>query len=445
MNNNSGQALAMRRVSPPTALSFFIHPVVLIVAGSLVISCVSFLQNYQLRVHVAELSQQVKVLSPNTDTPLPPHIDDALKELYKGPEANSARELSWVNEALSIGHEEVSSNSGSTLPGDVGIAEAETMPQQENESSVSLHHPSIAEPNMAATGGMTLVSHSQAPNEKQPVVHHSFTGCYGRHLHPMSYFGVAAVACGACLIVYGLWALWTAAYQGCNVVASLARAPHLAETEHVDDHVNTMGAEVQACLTQHIQASDSKQLLVCKDEMSAKIAEVEARLSQQHQEEMKKLIVLVSNNEMNTARLAQQEEMKELIVLSNEKMNTKIAEVEARLEQHQEEMKNLIVHAACDAGDNTLDMVKALLECAGVDVTGQDEDGMTALHFAAMREHVAVVQLLLGHAGVEVDAKNNDGKTPLMLAAVQGHVDTVKALLDMPEWMPMQGPTVHLA
>ena len=50
----------------------------------------------------------------------------------------------------------------------------------------------------------------------------------------------------------------------------------------------------------------------------------------------------------------------------------------------------------------------------GADVDGKDEDGFTALHFAARADASKAVEILLKH-GADSDAKNDSGVTPLRL------------------------------
>ena len=108
------------------------------------------------------------------------------------------------------------------------------------------------------------------------------------------------------------------------------------------------------------------------------------------------------------------------------------------------------------------DAVKTLLKQAA-DVNGAQGDGMTALHWAAMKNDAELAQTLLyaganvraktrigdytplvlaaknGNAGVlepliaagaDVNGKTSNGSTALMLAAASGSVETVKALVD---------------
>src|SRR5258705_2503933 len=72
--------------------------------------------------------------------------------------------------------------------------------------------------------------------------------------------------------------------------------------------------------------------------------------------------------------------------------------------------------------------VRALLKQA-VDVNGAQGDGMTALHWAAMKDDADLAQLLL-YAGANVRATTRIGAyTPLVLAAKQGSAAVMAPLL----------------
>mmetsp|Transcript_42074 Transcript_42074/g.82310 ORF Transcript_42074/g.82310 Transcript_42074/m.82310 type:complete len:158 (+) Transcript_42074:994-1467(+) len=58
----------------------------------------------------------------------------------------------------------------------------------------------------------------------------------------------------------------------------------------------------------------------------------------------------------------------------------------------------------------------------------KDEDGWTALHFAAQGGRVDMLRELLV-MGAGADAVNHEGKTPLHLACEGGHVECVRQLL----------------
>lgn len=70
------------------------------------------------------------------------------------------------------------------------------------------------------------------------------------------------------------------------------------------------------------------------------------------------------------------------------------------------------------------------LLAVGVDPsTAKGRNDFTALHYAASRGHLAIVQELL-HLGVNVDVRTQDGETPLHLAVYSGHMLVVEQLLD---------------
>src|ERR1700704_7015552 len=81
---------------------------------------------------------------------------------------------------------------------------------------------------------------------------------------------------------------------------------------------------------------------------------------------------------------------------------------------------------AAQQGDR--DAVKALLKQAA-DVNGAQGDGMTALHWAAMKNDADLTQTLL-YAGANVRAKTRIGDyTPLVLAARAGNAAVIPALV----------------
>ncbi|XP_046983144.1 ankyrin repeat domain-containing protein 54-like [Schistocerca americana] len=72
--------------------------------------------------------------------------------------------------------------------------------------------------------------------------------------------------------------------------------------------------------------------------------------------------------------------------------------------------------------------VRALL-AAGADVVARGEvGGLTALHWAALNGHAAVVRLLLSAAS-DPNARTQGGRTPLHFAALNGHTEAAAALL----------------
>ncbi len=93
-----------------------------------------------------------------------------------------------------------------------------------------------------------------------------------------------------------------------------------------------------------------------------------------------------------------------------------------------------VLHAAMDAsvadaamkGDR--DAVRALLKSGG-DVNAAQGDGMTALHWAALKGDAELAQMLV-YAGANVKATTRlGGYSPLILAAREGHADVIATLL----------------
>jgi ankyrin repeat protein len=78
----------------------------------------------------------------------------------------------------------------------------------------------------------------------------------------------------------------------------------------------------------------------------------------------------------------------------------------------------------------------------------RDENGSSALHFAAERGHVATARLL-SDLGAEIDMKDDNGYTPLHLAAEKGHVAMLELLLKRHGGIEVETPrertAIHLA
>eukprot|EP01032_Pedospumella_encystans_P016176 gene16176-18464_t len=75
--------------------------------------------------------------------------------------------------------------------------------------------------------------------------------------------------------------------------------------------------------------------------------------------------------------------------------------------------------------------VQLLLD-RGAKPSQRNQDGETALSWAAAKGHTAVVSALL-NVGADVNTKDSAGNTPLMIAAQAGHTDSVRALLQQQE------------
>jgi ankyrin repeat protein len=89
-----------------------------------------------------------------------------------------------------------------------------------------------------------------------------------------------------------------------------------------------------------------------------------------------------------------------------------------------EEIKTRILMKAARAGKT--DMLEALLD-EGIDVNTKDNDGMTALMWAAYKCHLTAVEFLLDN-DADVNAKNNDGKTAFNLTEGGIYTEIVEAL-----------------
>jgi ankyrin repeat protein len=62
-------------------------------------------------------------------------------------------------------------------------------------------------------------------------------------------------------------------------------------------------------------------------------------------------------------------------------------------------------------------------------LTKVDNNGDTALHLAAMKGNIPIIEFLL-KKGANTNAKDKFGATPLHLAAISGYTDSVKVLLE---------------
>lgn len=73
--------------------------------------------------------------------------------------------------------------------------------------------------------------------------------------------------------------------------------------------------------------------------------------------------------------------------------------------------------------------VDAMLAKGTTDVNGADFFGETALHWAAYRGHIAIINFLLKH-GANVNIRDNlSYRTPLHLVSYDGHVEAMKVLI----------------
>jgi ankyrin repeat protein len=86
------------------------------------------------------------------------------------------------------------------------------------------------------------------------------------------------------------------------------------------------------------------------------------------------------------------------------------------------------LHFAADSDE--WDVVKWLVEERGADIAAKDNDGQTVLHYAASRDKWDVVKWLVEERGADIAAKDNDGQTVLHLVATHGELDVVKWLVE---------------
>ncbi len=80
------------------------------------------------------------------------------------------------------------------------------------------------------------------------------------------------------------------------------------------------------------------------------------------------------------------------------------------------------------ASQGRLDIVQWLLD-HGADVNLQNIDGQTALVHAILKNHEYIVRLLLQH-GADINLQDDQGTTPCIAAAFKGNKNVVQSLLD---------------
>ena len=84
-----------------------------------------------------------------------------------------------------------------------------------------------------------------------------------------------------------------------------------------------------------------------------------------------------------------------------------------------------------DAVFNNIEKLKLLLAVPGVDVNIQDEDGETAVHFAARENNTEALKLLINHtssSALILNQKYKQGRTPAMLAVLLNQLEAVAIL-----------------
>jgi len=84
---------------------------------------------------------------------------------------------------------------------------------------------------------------------------------------------------------------------------------------------------------------------------------------------------------------------------------------------------------ALQKDDTRLFYVNALLNTPGIDPRKTDNDGFTALHWAAWSGLRRCSAKLIDEGGLDINAADSFGYTPLMLAALRGNAEVVRLLL----------------
>lgn len=77
---------------------------------------------------------------------------------------------------------------------------------------------------------------------------------------------------------------------------------------------------------------------------------------------------------------------------------------------------------------HAIDVNRLLIEAREISLNQYDKLGQTALHYAALQGHVAIIEQLV-QAGCDVDRLNHHKKTPLELAVSEGHLGATISLL----------------
>lgn len=98
--------------------------------------------------------------------------------------------------------------------------------------------------------------------------------------------------------------------------------------------------------------------------------------------------------------------------------------------QAQNPMQVCPIHSALALPDEAvaLAMAESLLS-AGADANARQQGGWTALHSAAARGSIELINLLIRYKA-DKNARNDDGKTPSDLAMEKGHIEAAKLLGD---------------
>lgn len=92
-----------------------------------------------------------------------------------------------------------------------------------------------------------------------------------------------------------------------------------------------------------------------------------------------------------------------------------------------DEVRTLMLIGAAQNGNEAL--VETLLD-QGTNSNQSNDDGSTALHVAASKNHPSIVCLLLEKGRADIDRRNNDGETALAIASAEGYKAVVRLLLE---------------
>lgn len=87
--------------------------------------------------------------------------------------------------------------------------------------------------------------------------------------------------------------------------------------------------------------------------------------------------------------------------------------------------------AAWREDEKRLWYVKTLMATPGMNLNAKDNDGFTALHWAAWSGMPQSTILLVSQGGLDLNAQEKAGYTPLMLAALRGNAAAVRLLLEL--------------
>jgi ankyrin repeat protein len=85
----------------------------------------------------------------------------------------------------------------------------------------------------------------------------------------------------------------------------------------------------------------------------------------------------------------------------------------------------------CAARADQCEALELLLECVD-DISPQDADGWTPLHYAVQRNCAPTIQGLLADPRIDVNKRNKSGWTPLHIAVKNGRLELIESLLDIP-------------